>query len=79
MSANALSFVYFGIAVLCGVVLAARLVPWPLDLIVLLALGLGATLLRRRLPGAGRSIGLEVIWLGCFLVAWLGLGFILNR
>jgi hypothetical protein len=79
MSADLLSFAYFGIAVVCGVLLATRLVPWPADLVVLLALGILSVQVRRRLPGVGRSIGLEVIWLGCFVVAWLGLGFIINR
>jgi hypothetical protein len=54
-------------------------VPWPADLVVLLALGILSVQVRRRLPEAGRSIGLEVIWFGCFVVAWLGLGFIINR
>ena len=85
MTANALSVAYFGIAILCGIILAARLVPWPADLLVLLLLGIGAVTIRRRLPtlgtgvGVGSALGLELLWLGCFAVTWLGLGLILNR
>ena len=69
---------YFALAIACAVILATRVAPFPLDVIILLAIGLVAREIRRQLPGGGASAVLVAQWLGCFAAVWLVLAFALG-
>jgi hypothetical protein len=69
---------YYGLAVLAAVIVVLNVVPYPLDIVVLLAIGLGATWIRYRTAGRD-SIGSSMSWLAVFIVVWLPLAWMLGR
>ena len=69
---------YYATAVLAGLIVALSLVPYPLDIVVLLALGLGATWIRYRTAGRD-SFSSSISWLAVFVVVWLPLAWFFGR
>jgi hypothetical protein len=69
---------YYGTAVLAGVIVAFSLIPFPIDLVVLLGLGLGATWIRYRMAGRD-SFASSLSWVAVFVVVWLPLAWIIRR
>ena len=70
-----MTLVYWGLAVASGVIVGLNFIPYPLDIIVLLGLGLGATAIRRRTIGRD-SFGTSLLWLLVFAAVRLPLTFI---
>jgi len=69
---------YYGTAVIAGLIVALSLLPYPIDVVVLLALGLGATLIRHRTAGRD-SFSSSITWVAVFVLVWLPLVWILGR
>jgi hypothetical protein len=69
---------YYGTAVVAGVIVALNLIPFPIDLVVLLGLGLGATWIRYRMAGRD-SLTSSLSWVALFVVVWLPLAWIIRR
>ena len=61
---------YWALAVVSGVIVGINVIPFPLDVIILLILGVSATLIRRRVAGAD-SLVTSIAWLAVFAVFWL--------
>ncbi len=66
---------YYGTAVLAGLIVAVNIVPYPLDVFVLLGLGFGATLIRHRTAGRD-SFSSSITWLSVFIIVWLPLAWV---
>ena len=69
---------YYGTAVLAGLIVALNVVPYPLDVVVLLGLGFGATLIRGRTAGRD-SFSSSITWLSVFVLVWLPLAWVLHH
>ena len=69
---------YFGTAVLAGLIVALNVVPYPLDVVVLLGLGFAATLIRGRTAGRD-SFSSSITWLSVFVIVWLPLAWVLRH
>jgi hypothetical protein len=69
---------YFGTAVLAGLIVALNVVPYPLDVVVLLALGFSATAIRYRTTGRD-SLSSSITWLSVFIIVWLPLAWVLRH
>jgi hypothetical protein len=69
---------YYGTAVLAGLIVALNVVPYPLDVFVLLGLGFGATLIRGRTAGRD-SFSSSITWLSVFIIVWLPLAWVLRH
>ena len=67
----------YGTAVLAGLIVAFNLLPFPIELVVLLALGLGATWIRYRMAGRD-SLASSLSWVALFIVVWLPLALIVR-
>jgi hypothetical protein len=63
---------YWGSAILCGLILALDPLAWPIDFFVLVAIGIAATIVGRRVEGsAANHRSTSWLWVGIFLVVWL--------
>jgi hypothetical protein len=69
---------YYGTAVLAGLIVALNVVPYPFDVVVLLALGFSATGIRYRTTGRD-SFSSSITWLSVFIIVWLPLAWVLRH
>ena len=74
-----LQAIYWGAAVVSGLILAFPLLGWPGDFFILIAIGVGATLIGWRVEG-GVSNHRPTSWLwgGIAMLVWLPLAFLLH-
>jgi hypothetical protein len=66
---------YWASAVVSGVIVGLQVIPFPIDFIFLLGLGLGATLIRRLVIGSEPWPG-SFAWALVFSVVWLSLAWL---
>lgn len=69
---------YYGTALVAGLIVGFSLLPYPVDVVVLLALALGATWIRYRIAGRD-SFSSSISWLALFALVWLPVAWILGR
>ena len=73
--ASPATIAYWALAVVSGVIVGTDVIPYPVDIILLLGLGLAATMIRRRTVGSD-SAGTSLRWLLVFALAWLPIAFV---
>ena len=69
--------VYWGAAVVSGLIVGLRLIPWPVSLIVLLAIGIGVTMIGWRVEGGiANHRPTSWLWGAIFVAVWLSIAFL---
>ena len=70
---------YYGSAAALGVFVALSPLPEPWQLVAVLLVGVGATLVRSRLLRAAPWSRTDLLWIAAFFVTWLPASWLLHR
>ena len=65
---------YWAAAIVCGVIVGYQVIPFPVDIPILLGIGLGAIIVRRRVEGRNDP-QTSWLWTLLFALVWLPIAF----
>ena len=69
--------IYWGGAIVSGVILGTGLLPWPADFVVLLVMGIAVTLIGWRVEGGvANHRPTSWLWVAIFVAVWLSIAFV---